>query len=1115
MMVRMAAMLAAVIAGGICAAGEAVRTGNEVRLRAVRFTMLTPSLIRMEYDGKSMFDDRPSLVAVKRTWAAVDFSVKEEPGLLEIATTHLRLRYVPRSGSFNALNLRVELLRMPKPVTWRPGMRNPGNLGGTLKTLSGITGPVDVDDGILSRDGWYLLDDSHTPVIGDDGWPLVRPNPFAKDLYLFAYNTDYAAGLKDYTELCGAIPLLPAWAFGIWFSPPARLHADELLQMVSRFRQEGYPLDVLLIENWRRNGWGSYEWDPRYFPAPEEFIRKLHAMGVKLALQVHPGGALLPVEPHYRDVCNTVGWDPERRGMIFFDIGNRKEAGALANVLLPPLRADGVDFWWVDGAAATTLRWLPKQWWTNSLFFTHSRRMTRGRAIILSRYDGPGSHRFPVMDSGEFELNWDVLRFLTWFTPTAGNAAVPYWSHSVGGKRYPRLDDQLMVRSVQLATFSPMLRLGMPPWLQAGAAAQTAGRFLQVRRALKPYLVSLSHVTHTDGLPLCRPMYLRFPQDEHAYEHKHQYLLGDDLLVAPVTEPGAGENYETTREIWFPPKSWYDFFTGRIIEGPITLNYPATSDQVPVFAQAGAILPLAPAEQPREPELESLILNVYSGSPGSFTLYNDNGGDAMPGVDEQAETRITYLEDEHAKTVRVGKLPQGAVQAPKGRHGGQPLQMRRRYEVRLATVLPVEAVEVNSAALPHLAGKAAGDTGWYFDPKLGTAVARTPPLRVSEPAEVTFRGNYDRDFRELAYRLREIVPRLESAAILLRRTKGAQEIASRLRAIEQDAMTFAENLCRKPPTREELEDALASVRNAVAETVALANTGIRNDSLKLEFMRIVTGIAIECRIIPGQFRSIVLRSDIRFLPYGWGTLTGRIVMENAPPHPIGPLEPDSSTFMESEVEVPAIRLAELRFPLIVELEWNGLPLTLALENVLDNTFISQYYIIGPFGDGSYRRVTEVVFPPERAIELSGTHLGKRREFVSWKKLPWQAPVPPSQGQEQDYRFVDLTSHLTRMPTAAGYAYAQVYAPRAVEAKLLVGSEGGIVLWLNGIEILRDPYLKQSRPGAAIVATQLRAGWNNLLVKSIDDGRRWGFYLQLAGKDGAPIPGAVSGWGEER
>ena len=1100
MMKRMAAIVAAVVAGGVCAASEAVRTGNEVRLRAVRFTVLTPSLIRMEYDNRSLFEDRPSMVALKRDWSTVDFTLKEEPGLLQIDTSHLRLRYVPRSGRFNALNLRVELLRMPKPVAWRPGLKNTGNLGGTRKSLDGITGPVDVDDGILSRDGWFMLDDSRSPVVGDDGWPAVRPNPFAQDFHLFGYNTDYARGLKDYTELCGAIPLLPSWAFGIWFSPPTRLHADELLQMIGRFRQEGYPLDVLLIENWRRNGWGSYEWDPQYFPDPADFVRKAHAMGTKVALQVHPGGALLPVESRYVDVCNAVGWDPERRGMIFLDISNRKEADALVNVLLPPRQEQGIDFWWVDGTAATTIRWLPNQWWTNYLFFTHSRRTIRERTVILSRYDGPGSHRFPVMDSGEFQLNWDVLRFLTWFTPTAGNIAVPYWSHSVGGKRYPRLDDQLMVRSVQFAAFSPMLRLGMPPWLQRGAAARTAGSFLQVRRSLMPYLNSLSHTAHTEGLPLCRPMYLRFPQDEQAYGHKHQYLLGSDMLVAPVTEPGAGENYETTREIWFPPKTWYDFFTGRIVEGPITLNYPATADEVPVFAQAGAIIPLAPAEQPREAGLENMILNVYSGSPGSFVLYGDTGAGVLRAIEKPAESRITYLEDEHVKTVRIGQLPEGAVQA----------RVRRRYEIRLATILPVEAVEVNCTVLPHLAGRA-GDTGWYFDPELGIAVARTPPLRVSEPAEVTFRGNFDRDFHGLAYRLREIVPRLESAAILLRRTKGAQEIAQRLRAAEKDAITFAENLCRKPPTREELEDALATVRGDVAETVGLANAGIRNDALKLEFMRIVTGIDIECKIIPGQFRCIALRNDIRFLPYGWGTLTGRIVMENVPPHPIGPLEPDDSTFMESEVEVPAIRLAELRFPVTVELEWNGLPLTLALENVLDNTFIKQFYIIGPFGDGSYRRVTEIVFPPERAIDLSATYTGKRREPVSWGKLPWQAPVASHQGQ--DYRFVDLTEHLTRMPAAAGYAYAQVYVPRAVEAKCLVGSEGGIVLWLNGIEIFRDPYLKQSKPGAVTVATQLRAGWNNLLVKSIDDGRNWGFHLQLVGKDGAPIPGAVSGWGE--
>ena len=1085
----------------LACAGEAVRVGNEVRLRSVRFTVLSPTLVRLEHDRTQAFEDRPSLAVASRQWPPVDFALKEEPGLLEITTSDLRLRYVPRSGHFNPLNLRIELLRMAKPAVWRIGAKDRADLGGTRAGLDGITGPVRVGDGVLSREGWFVINDSHTPLFGDDGWPRPRANPAAQDLYFFGYGDNYAQGLHDYNELCGPIPLLPRWAFGVWFRPAGRHHSNELIAMVRQFRTRGWPIDVLVLDHWSRNGWGSYDWDPAYAPAPESFLKAAHDLGVKVALRVHPGGALLPADSRYGDVCDAVGWDPQRRGIIFFDISNQKEAAALLGSLVEPLQRQGVDFWWVDGTAATTMRWLPNLWWTNYLFNKLGMEAPAARNLILGRYAGPGSQRFPVGCTGDFALSWDVLTFLTWFTATAGNVGMVYWANPVGGQEYPKLDDQLVVRSVQFGAFSPVMLLTMPPWLQSDAAATQAGRFLRLRASLVPYLYSLAHGAHAEGTPLCKPMYIDFPQLEQAYDFKNQYILGQHLLVAPITEPAEEGSTETTKEIWFPPGTWTDLFTGRIVEGPSLLNYPASLDTMPVFARAGAIIPLEPPVEPKPgTSAPFLTIEVYAGDQGQFVLYDrDDAAAARAPAADPPQCTIAYTEGGRERTVRIGR--------PRGTLKGRPF--RRRYEIRLSSFLPVQHVEVNGLGLPPVRAWK-NEPGWMYDPARGLLTARTQAFSTAEAVEITFAGDFTPRARELAYRLREMVPRLESAAILLRRNKASEPLIEKLRAAEARAERLAGTLSPDTAGKLELEKALADVRTDVAQAVALAVDVIRNESLKLEFLRVVAGISLSSRIVPTPYRSITIRNELKFLPYAWGRLSGQIITAGLPPHQLGVLEPEGGTFFETDLEVGVVKLAEMHYPVHALLEWNGLQLDLTIENVLDNTFLKQFYVIGPFGDGSYRRVTEVAFPPERVIDLSAGYIGKRREAVYWKQSPWQAPVPDH--ERRDVRTINLSASLKRMPAAAGYAFSQIYVPHAVEAKLLLGSEGGVVIWLNGIEIFRDPYLKSNQPDAVTVMTRLRAGWNHVLVKSIDEGSYWGFCLRLVGKDGTPIPGAVSGWG---
>ena len=191
-----------------------------VRAGQARFTILTPALMRLEWSPTDAFEDRPSLVFLNRRLPVPEFHVSRRGGRLTIETDELTLRYREADGKFAADNLSIELSLNGRPIVWRPGTPDTGNLGGTVCTLDALDGACPLDPGLLSRDGWTLVDDSARPLFGDGdwAWPQSRPDIDALDWYFFGYGYDYARWLRDFTRLAGRVPLPPRFVFGSWWS---------------------------------------------------------------------------------------------------------------------------------------------------------------------------------------------------------------------------------------------------------------------------------------------------------------------------------------------------------------------------------------------------------------------------------------------------------------------------------------------------------------------------------------------------------------------------------------------------------------------------------------------------------------------------------------------------------------------------------------------------------------------------------------------------------------------------------------------------------------------------------------------------------------------------------
>ena len=388
-----------------------------------RFTVLTPQLIRMEWCEDGKFEDRASLVFINRLVEVPKFSTRKQGDSLLIQTDKLRLLYRKSSERFVKDNLQVRLNVSGKEVVWRPGMDDKGNLGGTIRTLDGVEGPVPLEPGLLSRDGWVVVDDSERALFDESDWPWVLPRPKGErqDLYFFGYGHEYKKALHDFTETAGKIPMPPRFAFGLWWSRYWAYTDQEFKELVGEFETHDVPLDVLVIDmDWhntfnlrwdtdkrdqagQRLGWTGYTWDRNYFPDPPTFLQWCESKGVKTPLNIHPASGIQPHEDVYPAMARAMAIAPETKSYVPFDIVDKRFAENYMNIVLHPLEQQGVDFWWLDWQqwATTKIPGVTPTWWLNYVFFTDMERRGKARPLLFHRWGGLGNHRYQIGFSGD------------------------------------------------------------------------------------------------------------------------------------------------------------------------------------------------------------------------------------------------------------------------------------------------------------------------------------------------------------------------------------------------------------------------------------------------------------------------------------------------------------------------------------------------------------------------------------------------------------------------------------------------------------------------------------------------------------------------------------------
>ncbi|RYX80228.1 DUF5110 domain-containing protein [bacterium] len=708
---------------------------NPVIVGQARFSVLTPNCIRIEYASNGKFLDTPSLFAANRKARFDGFKLEKGAKSTVIDTGAIRLSYSPDGKPLSPSNLTATIKDgSTNGVRWTPGAANRGNLGGTNRTLDQARGPVDVGQGLISRDGWYLLDDSNSPLLVGD-WVGSRPKTDAKDWYLFGYGTNYRAALKSLTTVGGDIPLPRKNVLGAWFSRFWAFSDTDYRNIVQEYKQHDFPLDVMVLDmDWHRDGWTGWSWNYKLLPDPKKLLSDLHAEGLQTTLNLHPADGVGSHEDQYNAFMKELG-QPADGKTAPFDAASQKYMDALSKEVLRPLRDQGVDFWWLDWQQYPNTRSIPELtnlWWLNELLFRDTSDGGR-RGTSFSRWAGWGDHRHPIHFSGDADSGWKMLAFEVPFTATAGNVGCFFWSHDIGGHNGGR-NEESYTRWCQFGALSAALRshserdpaTDRRPWNYPKWAEDSMRVSFHLRSQLFPYIYSSVAQSTRESVPLTRPMYIDYPTQEASYHNAQQYLYGDNLLVAPIAMPGVGPARVGHQTVWFPAgNDWYNVFTSEKFEGGTEALATADINEIPLFARGGVPIPMQPySSRMTTAALSNLRVRVYPGAEGQTgrsSLYEDDGDTDAYKKGAAASTPLSYT--------RRGNRVEITVGATTGKYKGQLTS--RAYQLELPGT--------QRAASASLAGKplivtydAATATNTIAVPSRPTSSAFTVTLEVAD-----------------------------------------------------------------------------------------------------------------------------------------------------------------------------------------------------------------------------------------------------------------------------------------------------------------------------------------------------------------------------------------------
>jgi alpha-D-xyloside xylohydrolase len=681
----------------------------------LRVEVCTDSIIHVVYSPTSTFPAAPAYIVTKTNWPTTQWTFATTDKIITLATARMTVTITRADGKIRFSDAKGNKLfeedgRSMTPVevngekTYRSEI-----VSGLWESTEGFYGLGQHQSGVWNYHGESVdLSQDNTNIsvpffISSTGYGMLWNNAsrsrfnnrFLHALYIssdvadtidyyFLYGPDFDRIIAGYRDLTGPAPLFGKWAYGFWQCKNRYTSQDELLGIAHKYRDLQIPVDNIVQDWFWWNAMGEPVFNKNY-PDPAAMIADLHQNHFHVMFSFWPffnQGTATYDEMNRRGFFiahNLVGTEVHPQGQALYDAYN-PAARAYYWSLLDKLFAIGADAWWLDtdepetegqetnilinhdvaiGSGARYLNLYPLM--TTTGVYQGQRGATdQKRVFILSRSAFAGEQRNAVTAwSGDVETNW--LSFARQI-PAGLNfelSGLPYWTTDIGGFVTGNPDDpayrELFVRWFEYGAFCPIFRVHgtrVPNvnelWSYGADAQKILTDYDRLRYRLLPYIYSVAWKITNEGYTPMRALAMDYPNDVRARNIGDQFMFGPAILVNPVTEPGA-----TSRHLYLPNAKWYDFWTGRAVNGGVAVDTAAPIGRIPLYVRAGSIVPMGPelqysTEKPADP----IELRVYAGADGSFTLYEDEND--TYNYEKGAYATIPFVWDDAAKTLTIG-----------------------------------------------------------------------------------------------------------------------------------------------------------------------------------------------------------------------------------------------------------------------------------------------------------------------------------------------------------------------------------------------------------------------------------------------------------------------------
>ena len=501
--------------------------------------------------------------------------------------------------------------------------------------------------------------------------------------------------LDRYTELTGRTPMPPLWSLGNQQSRYSYMDEDEVREVARGFRERDIPCDVIYLDIHYMDGYRVFTWDEHRFPEPKKLISGLAQQGFRVVTIVDPGVKVdenypVYVEGRERDLfCknldgreyHNVVWPGVCAFPDFTNPRTREWWGEKHRALLDK----GVSGVWCDMNEPSMF--VPRNStmpgdvvhpgepggeakYHAQIHNTYGSLMARAaregllelrpeeRPFVITRAGYAGLQRHALQWTGDNSSWWEHLWMSMPQLQNLGLSGVAWAGVDVGGF-WGDANGELLPRSPDFAISHPFCRTHpaiatrrQEPWAFGEPFTSVCRKMLKLRQRLIPYLYTLFEGCHRSGAPILRALLFEYPEDETTYTTDDEFLLGEALLVAPITRPGIEH-----RHVYLPQETWFHYWTGERFDGPAHVLAPAPLGEPPLYVKANTAVPMGPEmDHTGERAVDPLTLLLYPAEgAGESALYEDAGDGFGYESGEYARRTISCGESGGRITVRLGE----------------------------------------------------------------------------------------------------------------------------------------------------------------------------------------------------------------------------------------------------------------------------------------------------------------------------------------------------------------------------------------------------------------------------------------------------------------------------